>query len=92
MPISLKGQLKLAPEDCALVEQLLPEHIRLSRAEPGCLSFHVTPCPTDPMVLEVRETFTDRAAFDAHQSRTKTSAWGIQTAHIPRLYEIEEVP
>ena len=61
----------------------LPEHVRLTRAEPGCLSFEVTPTD-DPLAWRVEERFTDRAAFDAHQRRTRASAWGAATAAIRR--------
>jgi quinol monooxygenase YgiN len=40
--IHLEGRLIFKDEaEAALVAQHLPEHIRLSRAEPGCLSFEV---------------------------------------------------
>ena len=41
--VHLSGHLFCASaQERALVEQYLPEHIRLTRAEPGCLSFEVT--------------------------------------------------
>lgn len=67
----------------------LPEHIRLTRAEPGCLSFDVTRTD-DPMIWQVDEAFTDREAFDAHQTRTGASDWAAQTADIARDYAITE--
>ena len=76
-----------AAEEADLVRQHLPEHIRLSRAEPGCLSFEVTQT-ADPLIWTVEESFTDRAAFDAHQTRTKASPWFAATAHIAREYQI----
>ena len=39
-----------------------PEHIRLTRTRPGCLSFEVTQTD-DPLVWRVDERFTDDAAF-----------------------------
>ena len=67
----------------------LPEHIRLTRAEAGCLSFDVTPT-ADPLIWHVEERFTDRAAFDAHQARTSESDWATQTAGIAREYTVTE--
>ncbi|KFI30376.1 antibiotic biosynthesis monooxygenase [Haematobacter massiliensis] len=75
--------------DADLAAALLEEHTRLSRAEPGCLSFEVVRSMSDPMRFAVREAFVDRAAFIAHQERVKTSDWGRQTAHIERDYRIE---
>jgi quinol monooxygenase YgiN len=88
--IRLTGTLRCAtPEDSALVGHLLPDHIRLTRAEPGCLSFTVSPAE-DGLIWAVDETFADRAAFQAHQARTVASDWGRATAHIPRSYQIAE--
>lgn len=67
----------------------LPEHIRLSRAESGCLSFNVDPTD-DPQVWRLDETFTDRAAFEAHQIRTRASAWFAATAQLGRDFKVSE--
>ncbi len=71
---------------------LLPEHLRLTRAEPGCLGFDVFRSMADPVRFAVYETFRDRAAFEAHQARTRASPWWAATQHIPRDYKIEEGP
>ena len=63
--------------------------IRLTLAEPGCLSFTVVPMP-DGLTWAVDETFADRAAFQAHQARTMASDWARATVHIPRSYQIVE--
>jgi quinol monooxygenase YgiN len=39
----------------------------------------------------VDETFLDRAAFEAHQARTRASAWYAATAAIPREFRQTEV-
>ncbi len=72
--------------------RLLPDHLRLTRAEPGCLRFDVVRSMADPLRFAVFETFTDRAAFEAHQARTRDSIWWQATRHIPRDYRIEETP
>jgi quinol monooxygenase YgiN len=77
--------------DAALVRAHLPDHIRLSRAEPGCLSFNVDPTD-DPRVWRLDETFADRAAFEAHQARTRASDWFRATAHLARDFSLEEIP
>lgn len=74
-------------QEAALVAAHLPEHIRLSRAEPGCLSFEVVQTE-NPLIWSVEETFTDQTAFDAHQARTKASPWFASTGHIRREYQI----
>ncbi|GGA95863.1 putative quinol monooxygenase [Allosediminivita pacifica] len=86
--VHLNGHLICSsPDELATVETYLPDHIRLTRAEPGCLSFDVTQTE-DPMVWRVAECFIDRAAFEAHQRRVKASDWGRATAGIRRAYEV----
>jgi quinol monooxygenase YgiN len=88
--IRLTGTLTCAtPEDAHLIGRLLPDHIRLTRAEPGCLSFTVLPMD-DGLTWAVDETFADRAAFQAHQARTVASDWGRATAHIVREYSVAD--
>ena len=86
--VRLSGFLLCASaEDIQLVETHLPEHLRLTRAEPGCISFDVTQTD-DPLVWRVEELFVDRAAFDFHQQRTRASEWFAATSAIPRDYEV----
>lgn len=86
--VRLQGRLICrSAEDAQIVAAHLPEHVRLTRAEPGCLSFTVTPTE-DPLIWHVEERFRDKAAFAIHQERSRASAWWAATAHIPRDYEI----
>lgn len=88
--IRLSGRLVCRAEaETEAVRAALPEHIRLTRAEPGCIAFDVT-ATRDPLVWRVEERFTDRTAFEAHQVRTRASAWYLATAGIPRDYTIDE--
>ena len=86
--IRLTGTLTCTPEEGATGHAALPEHIRLSRAEPGCIAFDVS--ETAPGVFTVAERFADRAAFDAHQTRTRASAWWQATGHMPRSFTLAE--
>ena len=89
--IALTGRLICRDgAEAALVRAHLPEHIRLTRAEPGCLSFEVSQS-ADPLVWSVAELFESRAAFAAHQARAGASAWGRATHGIKRDYAVEEV-
>ena len=74
--------------EAAIVTAALPEHVRLTRAEPGCVSFEVA-TTDDPLVWTVEESFVDAAAFRSHQQRVVGSAWGRATAGIERRYEVE---
>ena len=88
--VGLSGTLVCtSAEQVATVERHLPEHMRLSRAEPGCLSFEVWQTD-DPMVWQVQERFESRAAFEAHQQRTRASGWWAATAAIQRNLAIAD--
>lgn len=89
MTLTLTGRLICANEDeAARVRAHLTEHIRLTRAEPGCLRFDVV--SVDALTWQVDEDFTDRAAFDAHQTRTAGSVWAAFTHGIRRDFAISE--
>ena len=86
--VRLRGFLRcLSKHDVDLVRRYLPEHLRLTREEPGCISFEVSETD-DPLIWRVEELFADRAAFDFHQQRTRASEWFMATSAIPRHYEI----
>lgn len=66
-----------------LALDLLPEHARLSRAEPGCLRFEITQ-DDDPLIWTLDEIFADEDAFAAHQARATDSAWGRRSGDLGR--------
>ena len=88
--IRLTGTLTcITPDDLKIVETYLPEHTRLSRAEPGCLTFNVTQT-ANPLVWQLDETYTDRAAFEAHQTRNRASVWWEKSQNLRRDFQITE--
>lgn len=89
--IRLKGHLICMTEAEAQAVRLhLDQHVALSRAEPGCLSFEIVQTD-DPMIWDVRESFRTREDFDAHQLRTRASPWFEATRHILRDFKVEEL-
>jgi quinol monooxygenase YgiN len=89
--IRLRGQMVCMTQDeVQAVRAHLPDHLALTRAEPGCLTFEVTETD-DPMVYEVMEAFRDRPSFDAHQARTRDSAWFTATRGIVRDFRLEVI-
>ncbi len=89
--ISVSGKLICSNQiEVELVSSLLPEHSRLPLSEPGCLNFLVRRT-SDPLIWHVEEAFTDRAAYEAHQSRMRTSSWYKATAHLKRDYRISGI-
>ncbi|MGV6804599.1 MAG: putative quinol monooxygenase [Ruegeria sp.] len=86
--VYLRGFIQVPMDRIEAVRAALPEHISLTRAEPGCLSFDVFEDAEIPGRFNVSEVFENRAAFDAHQARTKQSPWAKATRNIPRSYDI----
>ena len=87
-PLRLRGVLRCASmAEVEIARQHLPEHTRLTRAEPGCLSFNVSQTD-DPLVFRVEETFADKAAFQFHVQRSQASAWWQATSGIAREFEV----
>lgn len=89
--IRLTGYIDIPADRYDAVAAALPEHIALTRAEPGNLTFHITEHPSIPHRLEVAETFTNQAAFEFHQARAGGSNWAEITKGIPRNFKIEEI-
>ncbi len=88
MSITLRGHIQVSQDRLDDVRSALDEHIRLTRAEPGCLRFEVIASITVPGRFDVSEEFEDKAAFETHQARVKSSDWGRITQGIPRDYKI----
>ncbi|WP_282151337.1 putative quinol monooxygenase [Ruegeria atlantica] len=89
--VVLRGHISVPAERITQVREALPDHIALTRAEPGCISFDVTEDADIPGRFNVREIFKNQAAFDAHQARTKASTWFKVTEGISRDYQITRV-
>ncbi len=89
--IRLTGHIDVPLHQLDEITAALPEHIRLTRLEAGCVSFEVNPDPNCAGRFIVAETFASRADFDQHQSRTKASDWARITDGIPRSFSIAEI-
>ncbi len=87
--IFLNGYLDFPADRLNDVRTALPDHIALTRAEPGCVSFEVDEDQDQPGRFNVSEVFVDQPAFDAHQARTRASDWFSVTQGIARHYVIE---
>ncbi|WP_422076283.1 putative quinol monooxygenase [Vannielia sp.] len=88
--IRVEGRLVCANEAQAEIARThLPEHIRLSREEPGNLRFDLAPSD-DPLVWTLSEVFESPEAFAAHQARTKASTWGQVSGEITRDFTVIE--
>ena len=75
------------------LHELAREGIEVERQPRPVTVHHFLVEPTDdPLVFDVHETFRDRAAFDAHQTRTRASDWFAATRGILRDFRVEELP
>ena len=86
--VTLQGTLLVPADARDAVRAALPDHIRLTRAEPGCLQFDVDEDPARPGVFHVSERFRDTAAFEAHQTRAQASEWARVTEGMTRDYRV----
>jgi nucleoside-diphosphate-sugar epimerase/quinol monooxygenase YgiN len=71
----LAGHIDVAEKHLALTLKLLPDHIKASRAEAGCLRFDVVQDTNIPTRLHVVEGFRSVKDFDIHQIRSQSSPW-----------------
>jgi quinol monooxygenase YgiN len=88
--VTLTGFIEVPAAERQAILPLLAEHVRLTRAEPGCLAFEVVESVERPGWLAVSERFRDAEAFDAHQARAAASRWGSATRHLRRDYRRED--
>ena len=88
--VSLTGFIAIPADERARLLPLLDAHIRLTRAEDGCLAFDVTETAPGSGLFAVSERFRDAAAFDVHQRRAATSPWGAASRHLVRDYRKTE--
>ena len=85
---TLQGFIVVPDSDLEAVIAALPNHIHLTRKEPGCLVFNVTQDPSHPTRFDVYEEFVDQEAFETHQARVRDSDWGRVTVGVERHYTI----
>lgn len=73
------------PSDVNTVADLLAEHARLSRAEPGCVRFELFQSREEPQVFFIIEDWESSAALDAHRE-----AAAFTTIYLPRVLPLVE--
>ena len=82
----LEGHLDVPADRLAEISHALKEHIKLTRAEEGCIFFNVDPCDKVEGRFLVSEAFVDQDAFKFHQKRAGSSAWAEASKDVPRDY------
>lgn len=85
MTVRVVGTMDLSVGRRGVVLDALPDHIDLTRSEPGCLTFNIE---IEANHLSVEEVFTDNAAFKAHQARIRGTLWASVTMGLERNYQV----
>ena len=88
--VILSGYIEVPQDDLDQVMQELPTHIKLTRAEPGCIVFEVNQDEDNPQRFSVYEEFLDNEAFERHQARVRSSRWGDVTGNVARHYQLSQ--
>ncbi|MBN2906464.1 MAG: antibiotic biosynthesis monooxygenase [Rhodobacteraceae bacterium] len=88
MGVILSGHFEVPADRLDALRAALPAHIRLTRAEPGCLAFDIIEDPARPGRFEVYEEFIDADAFRAHQRRADAAPWGRVSLGLTRHYTV----
>jgi quinol monooxygenase YgiN len=86
--IYLSGHFDVAKQHIQETLLLLPEHIKQSREEKGCLDFRVTQSKKTEGRFQVFEKFNSKRAYLYHQKRIKKSKWKNIMTKLKRDYEI----
>jgi quinol monooxygenase YgiN len=93
--VLVTGSIQARPERVGELLALSLEHVRRSRAEPGCLSHAVHRDVEDPLRLVFVEEWSDRAALLAHfalpasRAFVKAAAACATGAPSMSLYEVD---
>ncbi len=82
----ISGFADVPEADREAFARALPEHTRLTRAEPGCNYFDVKPHPTISGRYVVNEAFDDERAYKAHIKRANYTEWAKITRNLKRSY------
>jgi quinol monooxygenase YgiN len=91
MPVTLTGFLVCRSlEEADRVSELLPEHIRTTRAERGCVRYEVWRSRADPVRYAFHGVFTNRATYGEHLARSEATLYGTCTRHIPRDFRLTD--
>jgi len=85
----LTGHIDVPADRIEAVREALPLHVQLTLAEPGCIAFEIKPSESVPGRFIVSEIFKNQIAFEAHQTRNRSSAWFKTTEGIPRNFSIK---
>ena len=85
--IILEGYVLAFDSDLAAIRRELPNHIRLTLQEEGCLVFKVSQDSKNINRFNVYEEFISQDAFNAHQQRLSKTKWGNVSSRLEKHYK-----
>jgi quinol monooxygenase YgiN len=86
--VILEGYIVVSESDLINLKEHLDEHIKLTRAENGCIVFNVEQRNGKELIFDVYEEFSDKEAYYFHQERLKASPWYKATRKAERHYDV----
>jgi quinol monooxygenase YgiN len=75
--ISFTVRMTFRPEDREEIEQTLRELTRLSRQEPGCVSYVPHHVESEPDTIVIYEQYRDEAAVEHHRATPHFATFAI---------------
>ena len=75
--ISFTVRMTFRPDDREEIARVLRELARLSRQEPGCISYIPHRVESDPDTIVIYEQYRDMAALDAHRASPHFALYAI---------------
>ena len=89
--VILEGYIVVSEADLMAVKRALVNHIQLTREEDGCIVFDVSQDSENENRFNVYEAFSSESAFELHQQRVRSSAWGKASKEVKRYYQVSKV-
>jgi quinol monooxygenase YgiN len=89
--ISFTVRMTFRPEDREEIAQVLRELTRLSRQEPGCVSYVPHSVESDPDTILIYEQYKDEAAVDAHRASPHFAQYAIGVLYQKMLERSKEI-
>lgn len=75
--VSFTVRLRFSPDDHAEIVQILRELTRLSRQEPGCITYVPHWVESDPTTVLIYEQYQDEAALEHHRGTPHFAKYAI---------------
>jgi len=89
--ISFTVRMTFRPDDREEIAQVLRELTRLSRQEPGCVSYVPHQVESDPDTILIYEQYKDQASADAHSASPHFAQYAIGVLYQKMLERSKEM-